>query len=181
MRMDQVVATTRALRRLLAGRDRAQAAFEFVLVFPLFIGLLMLLFDFGILMYQYVSVSNAAREGARYAAVGCDGSCTLAEVQARAVQSGGGFVKAVPTPVCPAEPVTEDDPDMICVNWVDPATNTARGPFTAPVRGDAVVVMVRHRYGFHLLPVDFPVVACAAMRLEANAPVPSDGDGPISC
>lgn len=180
--MGHLAVVQSAIRRVFPARDGAQAAFEFVLMFPLFIGLLMLLFDFGILMYQYVSVSNAAREGARYAAVGCGGAgCTLADVREHAVQAGGGFVKAVPTPVCPTEPVTEEDPDMICVNWVDPATNTARGPFTAPVRGDAVVVIVRHRYGLHLLPVDFPVVACAAMRLEANEPLPSAGDGPISC
>lgn len=166
--------------------ESGQAVFEFALVFPLFIGLLMLLFDFGILMYSYVSVANATREGARYAAVNCnDGTCTAADVRLRIIERGGGIVKANPAPVCAGsapfgEPVSDADPDMICVNWVDPSSGLARGGAT-PKSGDAVVVTVKHRYGFLLLPADFPVVSCAVMRLESDEEAASGGAGPISC
>lgn len=177
--MSQVQVVASSFRQWLSARESAQAAFEFVLVFPLFIGLLMLLFDFGILMYQYVSVSNAAREGARYGAVRCGGTgCIPGDIQDQAVKAGGGFVKV--DNACAGEPVTEADPDMICANWVD-ASGVARAPGTPASAGDAVIVVVRHRYGFHLLPVDFPVVACVAMRVEASGTVPLDAGGPVKC
>jgi hypothetical protein len=163
-------------------RDDGQAAFEFVLMFPIFIGLLLLIFDFGILMYEYVSVSNAAREGARYASVNCgDSSCTLTEIQNWTVARGGGILKASPTCTSPfGGPTTAAQADMICVNWVDPATGTARGA-TAAKKGDAVVLTVKHRYGFLFLPaVNFPVVSCAVMRLERDDTA-TTGVGPVAC
>lgn len=167
-------------------REAGQAAFEFVLMFPVFIGLLFVLFDFGFLMYEYVSVSNATREAARYAAVNCnDGSCTAAEIQNWTVARGGGILKVnhVCTGTAPfGEPTGDADPDMICINWVNQTTGVARGSDRGR-RGDPVVVTVKHRYGFLLLPVDFPVVSCAVMRLESDEDLGTvnGGSGPIGC
>jgi TadE-like protein len=169
-------------------RQGGQAVFEFALVFPIFIGLLLLMFDFGLLMYSWVSVSNAAREGARYAAVNCnDGSCTAAEIRTWVVARGGGVLKSSPAPVCTSvapygAPATAEAADMICVNWLRWDNGAARGAVPAE-RKDSVVVKVVHRYGFLFLPVDYPVISCAVMRLEANeaAGTVNGGGGPTAC
>lgn len=174
----------RALSAL--AREGGQAAFEFVLMFPIFIGLLLAIFDIGVLMYEYVSVSNAAREGARFAAVNCSTvaaptpACIVSEVQSKVVERSGGILKAAPG--CPTAPTTAADPDMICVNWINPATGTARTGTDYARRGDAAVVSVNHRYGFLFLPIHFPVASCASMRLERpDETAVSPGTGALTC
>jgi hypothetical protein len=57
---------------LMSGRWRAgrgQALVEFALVFPLFVLLLMSIITFGLYVFYNQQLQNAAREGARYAAV----------------------------------------------------------------------------------------------------------------
>jgi Flp pilus assembly protein TadG len=49
--------------------DRGQGLVEFALVFPVFILLLLIVFDFGRAIYGYHTISNAARGGARVAIV----------------------------------------------------------------------------------------------------------------
>lgn len=167
-------------------REDGQAAFEFVLMFPVFIFLLFAIFDIGVLMYEYVSVSNAAREGARFAAVNCSTvaapapACTVSKVQSKVVERSGGILKA--SPGCPTAPTTSADPDMICVNWIDPATGTARTGSDFARRGDAAVVSVNHMYGLLFLPIHFPVVSCASMRLERpDDTAVSPGTGALTC
>ena len=48
-------------RRGLLRREEGQAAFEFLMALPLFILVVLLMVDMGILTYHYVSVSNASR------------------------------------------------------------------------------------------------------------------------
>lgn len=137
----------RRLLRLLR-REEGQAAFEFVLVLPFFVLFLLLLVDFGIMMYEYVSVSNAVREGARYGAVNCgaDGACDVGLVATRVIDRSGGILS---------------DPAEVTVGWID---NDADGRNYG--RGDSVVVKVTHPYHFLFFPASIPVVSCADMRLE---------------
>ena len=130
--------------------DRGQAAFEFLLILPFFILFVVLLIDFGILMYEYVSVSNAVREGARYAAVNCPATppdplnpagCNVDKVQQRTVNRSGGILT---------------DPSEVAVGWPSGVD-----------RGSPVAVKVTHPYTFLFFPmVTFDVVSCADMRLE---------------
>jgi len=141
----------RALRR-----EEGQAAFEFVLMLPLFILFLLLLIDFGILMFEYVSVSNAAREGARYGAVNCPDpvttDCTVDLVRTRTLDRSSGIVA---------------DPLEVTVTWPD-GTN----------RGDPIAVRVAHDYDLLFFPFTIPVVSCAEMRLEqADSVAPGGGVG----
>jgi hypothetical protein len=55
--------------RLRRSRSPGQALVEFALVLPLFITLLLAIFDLGRVIWARNSVENAAREGARYAIV----------------------------------------------------------------------------------------------------------------
>jgi TadE-like protein len=51
------------------GRGRGQALAEFALVFPMFLLLLFSIISFGLYIFYNQQLANAAREGARYAAV----------------------------------------------------------------------------------------------------------------
>lgn len=136
-----------------AADDRGQAAFEFVLVLPFFILFVVLVIDFGILMYEYVSVSSAAREGARYGSVNCgDGSCTAAEVKTRTLARSGGILA---------------NASEVTVSWPNGVN-----------RGSNVAVRVVHPYDFLFFPVTINVVSCADMRLEQqDSTAPSGGSG----
>jgi hypothetical protein len=150
--MTETTKEPRRLRRLipLFRREEGQATFEFVLILTFFILFLLLLIDFGIMMYEYVSVSNAVREGARYGAVNCgDGSCTVDTapdgsdgVRDRVLERSGGILG-------------EDNRGEVTVGWPDGSS-----------RGDSVVVKVTHPYHFLFFPATIDVVSCADMRLE---------------
>jgi hypothetical protein len=148
--MTETTKEPRRLRRLipLFRREGGQATFEFVLILPFFILFLLLLIDFGIMMYEYVSVSNAVREGARYGAVNCgDGGCTANDVAERVVHRSGGILS---------------NTGEVTVGWVD---NDGNVPNSG--RGDSVVVKVTHPYHFLFFPAaTINVVSCADMRLE---------------
>ena len=59
--------------RLFRKRDEGQAAFEFLMVLPILVLFFLIVIDFGVAMYEYVSVSNSVREGARFGAVNSPG------------------------------------------------------------------------------------------------------------
>ena len=59
----------RAARGLRHGGERGQTLVEFTLILPLFLVLIFALVDFGRAYYSFLLVTNAAREGARAAAV----------------------------------------------------------------------------------------------------------------
>src|SRR5688572_17084823 len=120
-RMKVGILRTRGMR---FRRDDGQAAFEFVLMLPFFIMFVLLLVDFGILTYEYVTVSNAVREGARYASVNCPVSAAPTagpgcqgtnEVRDRVIARSANFLSAT---------------DTYQIGWVDtlaPANNYDRG------------------------------------------------------
>jgi len=55
---------------VLKKRSRGQAIVEFALVLPLLLVLVMGIIDFGLIMQQYLTLNQGAREGARMASVG---------------------------------------------------------------------------------------------------------------
>lgn len=50
--------------------QRGQAMIEFALILPLLLLVMFAIFQFGFMFYSYISIQQAAREGARSAAVG---------------------------------------------------------------------------------------------------------------
>jgi Flp pilus assembly protein TadG len=82
------------IRRLFGRRrERAQSLAEFAMVIPIFLILVFGIIDFGMGLRAYITVSQATREAARYAAVGnpagtftsggsgqCNGSTTTSAV-----------------------------------------------------------------------------------------------------
>jgi len=79
-------------------KERGQSMLEFALVLPVLLVVLAGVLDLGRLYFAYVAVTDAAGEGASYAAIHPDDT---AEIIARAQDATGGVV--------------EIDPDMIDV------------------------------------------------------------------
>jgi Flp pilus assembly protein TadG len=71
------------MRPVVLERERAhgQAMVEFALALPAFMLLLFLLFEAGRLGATYISVKDAAREGARIASLGVPSPSTTAEIR----------------------------------------------------------------------------------------------------
>ena len=132
-------------------REEGQAALEFVMVLPVFIMFFLLMIDLGMMTYQYVSVSNAVREGARFGTVNCgDGECTVADIENRTIERSGGILT---NPLAPLDTVT--------VSWLDRNADLVKNG-----QGDSVAVKVNHRYDFLFFFGGVDVVSCSDMRLE---------------
>jgi Flp pilus assembly protein TadG len=139
--------------------ERGQGMVEFAVVFPIFIILVFIMFDGGVLMGRYNQVNHAAQEGARSAATGNDLSVIVSRVRAQSV----GLLS--PLPVTCAD-VTQ----RICVEWFDGANSVGEV-------GSAVRVSVRYDYNLQTpiknnlfgsvgIPGHFDVDACAIATLE---------------
>jgi TadE-like protein len=88
-------------RREKGGR-RGQTLVEFALVLPVFILLLVGIFDFGRAIYAYNTISNASREAVRVGIVNQACSAIGAEAQNRAASLDVSFAPTVPEPCGPA-------------------------------------------------------------------------------
>jgi len=76
-------------RRKRVGRsERGQSLLEFALVVPIFLILVFGIIDFGLGLRAWISITNAAREGARVGAV--RGDCDAIEQQV--MDTSGGLV-----------------------------------------------------------------------------------------
>ncbi len=73
-------------------RNKGQSLVEFALILPLFMLIVLGIFDFGRAIYGYSALHNAAREGARYGAVHpCDTTGIIDMAQQMAVGLGEGI------------------------------------------------------------------------------------------
>lgn len=112
--------------------SRGQTLVEFALILPVFILILVGIFDGGRLVFAYHTVNNAAREGGREATV----NQTLADIQARAAQH------AVALDIAAAD---------VDVDFRLPSTPNAAGSCDFAVGRDEIfgclaVVQVRYQY-----------------------------------
>ena len=154
------------IRRGFRGRDRTsgrgQSLVEFALVFPIAMLVLMAVFDVGRAVFVYNGLTNAAREGARLAAVNQDE--TMIEQRVTAMTFGSGvtnlgdpdFVRfhregpdldtPTPNPVCPATAMAVGC--MAIVNaesdWtaITPIIGQIIGPITFTARSEVPVEFV---------------------------------------
>lgn len=77
------------------GQERGQDLVEYALILPLFLFLVFMVIELSVLYFSYVTISNAAREGARSASTvatsaSCNLSCIedLADTAARTLTAG---------------------------------------------------------------------------------------------
>jgi Flp pilus assembly protein TadG len=126
--------------------DRGQTLVEFALILPIFVLLLVGIFDFGRAIYAYNTIANAAREAVRVAIV--DQNCDVIGTEAQN-RAGLGLTWA-PTVAQPCGPATSD----ISIRFLNSNGTTPSGsddclqPDATPgvPLGCLVEVTVRYRY-----------------------------------
>ncbi len=164
----QIVLGGRAFHSRLPLRngESGQAAIELLLILPTFLLWMLLIVDFGVLMYEYVTVASAVREGARWGSVNCNpalaggsaGTCTVntsTGLRQWTINKSNGILSAA---------------DTFTIGWNDRDGLTPGN--LVPQPGDSVVVKVAHNYSLVVQPpgktILIPVKACADMRLEGT-------------
>lgn len=122
------------LERRRAARDRGAAAVEAALVLPLLLMLVFGIIDFGRMLNAQITVTEAAREGARAASLG---SSTEAQARVDKVATNLGTVNTVPVGECPNDEVVEVDVtyDFRFVTPFAALANVAGGPFELTGKG----------------------------------------------
>ena len=143
-----------------SSRKRGQAVVEFALVFPIFMLVLAGIFDFGFALYSRMTVINAAREGARAAAMVSDPST------ASTVASNAATTAAQQAGLTPSSVVTA------CLQTSVSPTSPATIPCAGAVMGDSVVVTVHSTY--HTF---FPLLFGATFDLSSTVQMVLDSAG----
>lgn len=72
---------SKLLRKNRKDGERGQSLVEFTLILPIFLILVFAIVDFGMGLYSWITVTNAAREGARLGTVGADQASITARVR----------------------------------------------------------------------------------------------------
>lgn len=72
--------------------ERGQSLVEFTMIVPIFLLLVFAIVDFGMGLYSWITVTNAAREGARIGTVGADKNTIIARVQDTAGALNDGYL-----------------------------------------------------------------------------------------
>jgi Flp pilus assembly protein TadG len=129
-------------------RRRGQALVEFCLVVPIFLLLLSGVIDFGFLLFQRMSVINAAREGARAAAMVYD--ATTAETVAKQAAVSAAAQGAIG--------ISASSVTVACID----KTGTGES-CTVAKQGDSVRVTVSYTY--HTF---FPLLLGATIPLQSS-------------
>jgi Flp pilus assembly protein TadG len=119
-------------RRLRPSPPRGQTLVEFALILPIFILILVGIFDGGRLVFAYHTVNNAAREGGREATV----NQTITDIQARAAEH------AVALGIAPADVVV----DFRKPTTPDTANSCDSAVGTPQIYGCLAVVTVTYDY-----------------------------------
>ncbi|GIV72955.1 MULTISPECIES: TadE family protein [Caldilinea] len=70
-----------------SGQERGQDLVEYALILPLFLFLVIGFIEISVLFFSYVTISNAAREGARAAVAVPSAGCPLSCIDAQAAQA----------------------------------------------------------------------------------------------
>jgi Flp pilus assembly protein TadG len=126
----------RSRLRLRRGRasSRGQSLVEFALVFPLFILLVAGMIDFGMGLYSYMTINNAARDAARLGATMCTANPCAGAVKARVTANVGGLGIDAPVVTCRASTTAVP---------AHPNPNCTSG---TALPGDDVIVNVTYTY-----------------------------------
>lgn len=135
--------------KLLRGRGRGQALVEFALIIPIFLLVVVGLFDMGRAVFYYSTISNASREGVRLAIV--DQNQT--KIRLAAVDGASSVM-----------PIQIAD---VAVQHLNPTLNSTAPCNTPPYEiGCVVKVEVRHTFQ----PAT-PFVPTLSLKAETHQPI----------
>lgn len=121
--------------------QQGQTLTEFALTLPLLLLILFAIFQFGFLFYSYISIQQAAREGARIAAVGADDTRITTRIQNASAVDPAKLTIAI-------TPATRISGDEVTVTVSIPSAQLLAMPFVAsylPAKIEAKAAMRMER------------------------------------
>jgi Flp pilus assembly protein TadG len=108
--------TSRRNRRFNPGGDRGQSMVEFVVVLPILVMLLLAIWQCGVAFHNYIAITDAARVGARAAAVNrSTDPCQAAKDAIQATVSGPQWTQMNVT--CPTPPGAVGTPYTVSIDY----------------------------------------------------------------
>lgn len=119
------------------GRQRGQALLEFAFVAPIFLILVFGIVDFGLGFKTYIAVTNAAREGSRFGAVGWPAGTYAADCNTSTADD-----TTIVARTCSALAASVDDVNNVSVVFED------RNGIPGIQTGDSIVVTMAYDYHF---------------------------------
>jgi len=115
-------------------KEKGQSLVEFVLILPVLLIILAGVLDLGRLYFAYVAVTDAAAEGAAYAAIHPDDRDGIID---RAQAASGGLVEIDENLVVPSPSAPPGDPISVTVSY----TFTLATPFISAMVPDGVLML----------------------------------------
>ncbi len=140
-----------SIRRYVRNR-RGQAIVELALILPVFLLLVVGMMEFGLVMHDYITVAEAARAGARAAAVRKDNTTITAAIHNASPSIPSADLQITITPDALASR-TAGSSVTVQVVYPVPVSVTS---ITNPWSGDV----------YDILPATFNVTGTAVMRVE---------------
>jgi Flp pilus assembly protein TadG len=140
-----------SIKRFVRNR-RGQAIVEMALILPIFLLLVVGMLEFGLVMHDYITVAEAARAGARTAAVRKDNAVITTAVQTAAPGIPSADLQITITPVALA---SRTPGSSVTVQVVYPVP-VGVPSITNPWSGEE----------YAILPATFNVTGTAVMRVE---------------
>jgi Flp pilus assembly protein TadG len=112
--------------------ERGQTLIELALLVPILLIIVTAIVDFGFAFRDYIAVTNAAREGARYAVTGCTTTAQQDAIKQKVVTSSHGLL-------------TNSD---VVVDALPATASVDNCSTSAPGTGNAIKVKASHTYHF---------------------------------
>jgi Flp pilus assembly protein TadG len=161
-------------------RERGQSLVEFALVFTfIIVPLTLVIIETGALLYQYVALTNAAREGARagsiYLYIGDPGGSTAAPDAGR----GAAVANSVGSTIGPLIAPPPDCSGTAATTTCQIVYGPSSAPIPDPLRSTDVMTITlthTHPFLFGALGSKVDLKAQASMRIEPSAVI--SGTGP---
>lgn len=146
----------RSGRRRSATTRRGQSLVEFALVFPIAILLLMAVFDVGRAVFAYNGLTNAAREGARLAAVNQDVAKVKQRVQTMTFGTGVTNLAS---------------PNFVRFNKDGPGANPTTNPACTTMAVGCVAIVMAESDWRAMTPVIGQIIGPITFKSESQVPV----------
>ncbi|HEY7465476.1 MAG TPA: TadE/TadG family type IV pilus assembly protein [Dehalococcoidia bacterium] len=134
--------------------QRGQSLLEFALVLPIFLLFVMGTVDFGWALRNYITATNAAREGARYGVTGAISN----DIKSRVVARSSGLLQTSDVKVCRGTTCDSGLSNTDSSTVIVKATYTYK--FITPLGSLA------HTFSGGLLPDSLPLNSATSMRME---------------
>ena len=166
-----------------AGNNKGVAAVEFAIIAPLLFVLLFGIIEFGVVLYNQAVITNASREGARYAATFYTNPESTAGTLLHCDNIGTYVANYVNARIISLKSSTPFGPGNVscCDSAVDCSPTTAPSNDFGVPAGRVATIRIGYRYGFlvfgNLIVLVAPGASWSSITLTAQTAMRDENQG----